>query len=94
MLFFITGQRFTDPTSGFRAANKAVIAFYYQAYPLEYPEAKAIVLLLKRNFKLKEIPTTMRPRFSGSSSIRKLHIIYYMVEVMLAIFITALGRRR
>ena len=93
LLFFITGQRFTDPTSGFRAANKAAIAFYSEAYPVDYPEAEAIMLLIKRNFKLKEIPTTMRPRFSGRSSIRRLHTIYYMLKVTLAIFVASLSHK-
>lgn len=93
LLFLTTSKKFTDPTSGFRAANKKAINFYTETYPVDYPEPEAIMLLLKRNFKLKERPATMRPRLSGRSSIRGLHAIYYMVKVILAICIAALGRK-
>ncbi len=91
-IYLVSGKRFTDPTSGFRAANKAAIAFYSQNYPRDYPEAEVIMLLLKRKFRIKEVPTVMRARLSGKSSIRKLHTVYYMVKVMLSILIASLGR--
>lgn len=94
LIFFISGQKFTDPTSGFRASNKAAMAFYNEYYPIDYPEAEVIMLLLKRGFKIKEIAVTMRARLSGKSSIRRLHSIYYMVKVIMAILVTSLEKRK
>jgi len=82
MLLFLTGQKFTDPTSGFRAADKSAIGFFAENYPVDYPEAEVIILLLKRNFQIQELPAMMRPRLSGRSSIRGMYTIYYMVKVL------------
>ena len=93
-IYFVTGQKFTDPTSGFRAANKTAIAFYVESYPVDYPEAEEIAFLLRKNFRVREIPAIMRPRLSGKSNIRRFHIIYYMVKVILTIFISSFGFRK
>ena len=91
-----TGKKIHDPTSGFRAADKKVIKLFANHYPTEYPEPETTVYLLKKNFKIKEIPVEMHEREFGKSSIRPLKSIYYMFSVSLSIIIICItgGRRK
>ncbi len=41
----ITGQRVTDPTSGFRTTNRRGIELFARDYPHDYPEVEAILLM-------------------------------------------------
>jgi glycosyltransferase involved in cell wall biosynthesis len=83
----IVGQRITDTTSGFRAANRKVIRLYALQYPQDYPEVEAVVMLHRAGFLITEVPVRMNPRLGGDSSISPLRGVYYMIKVPLAIFI-------
>jgi hypothetical protein len=83
----IVGQKLTDPTSGFRAVNRGAIKSFSTFYPDDYPEPEALVLLHRQGFTMKEISVNMSSRKGGNSSITKWKSIYYMVNVLLAIFI-------
>jgi glycosyltransferase involved in cell wall biosynthesis len=88
----LTGQRITDPTSGFQALNRKAITLFAADYPHDYPEVEALVLLLRHRLRLLEVPIAMRPRAGGRSSIRMLSSAYYMVKVLLALFVGAFRR--
>jgi glycosyltransferase involved in cell wall biosynthesis len=88
----ITRRRVTDPTSGFRASGRRVIAFCADLYPHDYPEPESVVLFWRAGLKLEEIPVTMNPRYGGQSSIRYFGSAYYMIKVLLAIFIALLRK--
>jgi glycosyltransferase involved in cell wall biosynthesis len=87
VLSLIVGQRLTDTTSGFRAANKEVIKSFATFYPSDYPEPEALVLLHREGFTIKEISVNMSSRKGGNSSITLWKSIYYMAKVLLAILI-------
>lgn len=81
-----SGKRIHDPTSGFRAADKTVIARFAKEYPLEYPEPVSNFELLKDpNFTIQETPVTMNKRTGGKSSIRSWKNIYAAFNVMISI---------
>lgn len=82
----INRQPIKDTTSGYRAVNKNVIAYFVDNYPADYPEVEALILLKKVGFRIKEIPVTMAERAHGESSITPLRSVYYMIKVLLAIF--------
>jgi glycosyltransferase involved in cell wall biosynthesis len=84
----VTGQRVTDPTSGFRMTDRLGIALFARDYPHDYPEIEAILLMHAHRLRSCEVPVRMRPRTSGVSSISQIQPIYYMVKVLLAIFVT------
>jgi len=89
--------RFSDPTSGFRAASRAAFSYFASDYPTDYPEPEVIVPLCRRGFRVIEAPVTMRNRKTGRSSITALRSIYYMIKVTLAVsvgLLRASGRRR
>ena len=86
-------QRFSDPTSGFRASGARAIALCAHSYPFDYPEPESIVLLRRAGLRLGEIPVTMNPRYGGKSSITPLRSAYYMIKVILAILIDMIRQR-
>lgn len=96
-LSFIThvfsGVKVTDPTSGYRAANKKVIEFLSVNYPVDYPEPESIVELLKNSFRIREVQVNMLEREGGKSSINSWKSIYYMFKVSLAIVCTSFQRK-
>ena len=92
MIKHLTGYRITDPTSGFRLANRKVIELFAQTYPRDYPEPESIVFLLKRHMKVVEEPVQMRERQGGVSSIQMKASVYYMIKVTLAIMIENLRK--
>jgi len=83
----IARQKITDPTSGFRAANRKVIQLFASNYPQDYPEPEAVVLLHQCRLKMGEVPVEMSKRYSGESSITKIRSVYYVVKVLLAIIV-------
>ena len=89
-IHFLTGVRITDPTSGYRAASKEIIALFAKNYPEEYPEPSTTVRLIKQKKRIVEIPVVMNERQAGKSSIQSWKNAYYMLNVCLSILITAL----
>ena len=87
-----TGFKISDPTSGFRAANKKIIELFANNYPLEYPEPETNALIIKKGYKLTEIPVEMHSREYGKSSINLKKSIYYMTSVSLSIIIATINR--
>lgn len=90
----ITGQKFSDPTSGYRAASKEAVAYFAESYPVDYPEPESIVALLRLQYRLMEIPVRMRKRMDGVSSINGVKSLYYMTKVTMAILIDQLKKER
>jgi glycosyltransferase involved in cell wall biosynthesis len=89
----ITGQRVTDPTSGFRMTNHRGIELFARDYPHDYPEVEAILLMHAHRLRSGEIPVQMRPRTSGESVISSSQSVYYMIKVLLAVFVGLFRRR-
>ena len=63
------------------------IQLFAREYPKDYPEPETIVAMLKRKYRIIEIPVIMREREGGVSSISMKKSIYYMVKVTMAILI-------
>ena len=93
LLSRISGQRITDPTSGFRLYNRRAISLFARDYPHDYPEVEAVLMTHFHQLDMKEIPVRMFQRGGGVSSISTGKSFYYMVKVLLAIFI-GLARAR
>jgi len=85
----ILRKRITDATSGFRAYNRRAIAFLATTYADDYPEPEAILALARNGLRVDELPTVMRPRESGRSSITPWRAMYYMLKVLLAMSVNA-----
>lgn len=90
-----TGKRIYDPTSGFRASNKEIINMFANEYPTDYPEPDTIVTVIKKGYKVSEIPVKMKERTSGKSSLSSpIKAMFYMIKVSVAIILSSMTTRR
>jgi len=94
LIRILTGTDITDPTSGFRAVNRKVIGFYNERYPYEYPEPEEIVTLSRAGCRIEEAQVRMRQRKAGRSFLTPLVSVYYMIEVFIAVAISALRKQK
>ena len=90
LISFLTGYKVTDPTSGFRAVNRALVSKFISEYPHDFPEPEAIMVARRFQARVIEIPVQMRKRTLGHSSIRYLRTLYYMIKVTFAILLNML----
>jgi glycosyltransferase involved in cell wall biosynthesis len=88
-----TGQRVSDPTSGFRLYNRRAIRLFARDYPHDYPEVEAVLMLHYHRLRMAEVPVRMFARGGGASSLTSGKSAYYMIKVLLAIFV-GLARAR
>jgi glycosyltransferase involved in cell wall biosynthesis len=84
LLKVLVGIKIEDVTSGFRAFNSEAAQFISKVYPDDYPEVETFVPLARREFRIAEVPVTMRTRSAGTSSITPIRSLYYMIKVMFA----------
>lgn len=89
-----SGVTATDSTSGFRACNRELTAFFAQHYAQDYPEPEAIVAASRSGFRVMDVPVVMNERTGGVSSIGLMDSVYYMVKVNLAILACRLVYRK
>lgn len=100
MIFFsklvtlLTRQRFTDTTSGFRAAGRKVIGLYASYYPIDYPEVESLVYLKRHGCTITEVSTEMQRRQAGRSSITPARSVYYMIKVTFSVLMSAMRYNR
>lgn len=84
------GKAITDATSGMRMCNKRTIELFVKDYPRDYPEPETVCRLLRKHYKIVEVPVVMRERETGESSISMRKAVYYMIKVTLSILIERL----
>lgn len=87
LIKILTGQKITDPTSGYRMCNRKIIELFAGNYPKDYPEPETMTWILRKKLKVLEIPVIMRAREEGVSSISLKKSFYYMFKVTMAIII-------
>ena len=88
------GTKATDTTSGFRATNKELTAYFSREYAQDYPEPEAIVAASLNGFRVKDVAVKMKEREGGVSSINAKRSLYYMIKVSLALIILRIGRKK
>lgn len=96
LIYWLSGVRVRDVTSGMRAVNRAMIAEYARNYAQDYPEPEAVLTAGLLGARIVEVPVRMRQRQAGRSSINLLRSAYYMLKVSIALVLDrlAMGRRR
>ena len=94
IIWLITGEKITDPTSGYQCLNRKVFEFFTKdIFPCDYPDANVIIMLHRAGFKIKEIPVEMMPNPDGRSMHRGIFTIsYYLFKMFLSIFVTLIRR--
>lgn len=94
LIRILCGKTVLDVTSGFRACNRKMIAFFANNYASDYPEPEAILAATLHGFRVGEAPVQMRERQGGTSSIVGLKPIYFMIKVSLSLVIDRLAFSR
>lgn len=82
----ITGKTIKDPTSGFRAYDKACIRDYATEMN-NPPEPDTLVYMLRKNRKIKEVQVQMSEREFGESYLDLVNTLKYMSRMMVSIFL-------
>ena len=91
LVSLLTGQRFTDTTSGQWVLNQRSVSYLSRNLPSDYPEIEALVLMCRRGMTVAEQSVRMRARDVGESSITPLKSLYYAAKVTLALLIGQLA---
>lgn len=91
----LTGQKITDPTSGFQALNAKAMKFYASdAYPADFPDADVLVMLHKRGIRFGEVPVRMNHSPKKKTMHSGIVPLYYLFKMILSIFVTLLRKDR
>lgn len=85
MVTCLTRSRATDTTSGFIGLNRAAITTLAKYIPQDYPEVESRIILHKAGLRTLEIPTCMRARETGVSSINSWSSCYYALKVSISV---------
>ncbi len=92
----LSGRRFTDTSSGFRAFSAPLLAFYAAEYPNEYlgDTVEALLLACQAGYRVVEVPVSMRVRAGGTPSTQNFKLIYHYLRALLSLLSRAPIRRR
>ncbi len=89
----LTGTRYTDTSSGFRAFDRQVIEFFARTYPAEYMESvEALVQATYQGFRIVEVPIGMNARAGGDPSTMHAKLAYHYFRVIVTLLVRS--RRR
>lgn len=90
----LAGERLTDVTSGFRAANVRAVRVFADHYPAEYlgDTVESLVIAMRVGCTVTQRPVHMRPRTVGTASQSPVRAAVYLVRAVVALGL-ALVRR-
>jgi glycosyltransferase involved in cell wall biosynthesis len=89
----LSGQKITDPTSGYQALNQRAIEFCTRdAFPGDYPDADVLVMLHRAGLRFREVPVGMHPNFQGRSMHSGLKPLYYIYKMLLSIMLNLMRK--
>lgn len=82
----LTGQRFSDTSSGFRAVRQPLLGVFATEYPVEYMDSvETLVTACRAGYRVDEVPTSMRERAGGVPSQRPFRLAYHYARLLVAL---------
>lgn len=92
----MTGRRFTDTSSGFRAFSRPLLEFFARSYPAEYlgDTVESLMLALVAGYRVEEVPVAMRERAGGSPSQNTIRLLYHYIRLLVVLSSSATLRAR
>lgn len=91
----LTGQSFSDTSSGFRAIQGELLHMFAHQYPVDYMDSvETLVEACRRGFKVVEVPTRMNQRTAGDPSQSSLRLAYHYARLMVALLAASRRTRR
>jgi glycosyltransferase involved in cell wall biosynthesis len=86
-LTLATRQRFTDTTSGMRAANRSVMALFSERYSPDFAEIESLQRAVREGLRVKEVPVRMLERTGGSSFLTPLRSTFFIFKNLLVLLV-------
>jgi len=86
-LTLATRQRFTDTTSGMRAANRRVMSLFSQHYSPDFAEIESLQLAVRQGLRVEEVPVRMLERTGGSSFLTPLRSAFFIFKGVVVLLV-------
>ncbi len=86
-LTLATRQRFTDTTSGMRAANRRVMALFSEHYSPDFAEIESLQLAVREGLRVEEMPVRMLERTGGSSFLTPLRSAFFIFKGVVVLLV-------
>jgi glycosyltransferase involved in cell wall biosynthesis len=86
-LTLATRQRFTDTTSGMRAANRRVMALFSEHYSPDFAEIESLQLAVREGLRVEELPVRMLERAGGSSFLTPLRSAFFIFKGLIVLVV-------
>ena len=93
-LTLATRQRFTDTTSGMRAANRKVMALFSERYSPDFAEIESLQLAVREGLRVEEVPVRMLERAGGSSFLTPLRSAFFIFKGLIVLLVGQFRPRR
>lgn len=90
-----TKVKVTDPTSGLKGLSKRTYNYYAVMgnFPSDYPDADVLIQMLRKRYRIQEIPINVRQRVEGKSMHSGIKPIIYLLKVLLSIMVVLLREK-
>jgi glycosyltransferase involved in cell wall biosynthesis len=86
-LTLATRQRFTDTTSGMRAANRRVMELFSESYSPDFAEIESLQLAVRAGLRVEEVPVRMLERAGGTSFLTPLRSAFFIFKGMIVLLV-------
>ena len=93
-LTLATRQRFTDTTSGMRAANRRVMTLFSERYSPDFAEIESLQLAVRQGLRVEEVPVRMLERAEGTSFLTPLRSAFFIFKGMIVLVVGQFRPRR
>lgn len=86
-LTLATRQRFTDTTSGMRAANRRVMSLFSERYSPDFAEIESLQRAVRQGLTVQEIPVRMLPRAEGTSFLTPVRSAFFIFKSLIVLLV-------
>ncbi|HEY1285738.1 MAG TPA: glycosyltransferase family 2 protein [Solirubrobacterales bacterium] len=86
-LTLATRQRFTDTTSGMRAANRTVMKLFSERYSPDFAEIESLQLAVREGLRVEEVPVRMLERAGGTSFLTPLRSAFFIFKGLIVLIV-------
>jgi glycosyltransferase involved in cell wall biosynthesis len=93
-LTLATRQRFTDTTSGMRAANRQVMELFSENYSPDFAEIESLQLAVREGLRVEEVPVRMLERVGGRSFLTPLRSAFFIFKGLIVLLVGQFRPRR
>jgi glycosyltransferase involved in cell wall biosynthesis len=93
-LTLATRQRFTDTTSGMRAANRRVMSLFSEHYSPDFAEIESLQLAVRQGLRVEEVPVRMLERAGGTSFLTPLRSAFFIFKGVVVLLVGQFRPRR